>query len=132
MAVREGFEPSIGCPIHAFQACSLSHSDTSPLYSTFNVGLYRLFQLEPLKNRPIKSCVSYQILPKRQENISTERNKVRLLLLSIKSPRPIKSPLLKKPQFNHNPFILGAKYSSLLNADTCDKRNLSAVEIIFN
>ena len=30
MAVREGFEPSIRCRIHTFQACSFSHSDTSP------------------------------------------------------------------------------------------------------
>jgi hypothetical protein len=31
MAVREGFEPSIRCRIHAFQACSFDHSDTSPI-----------------------------------------------------------------------------------------------------
>ena len=31
LAVREGFEPSIrGYRIHAFQACSFNHSDTSP------------------------------------------------------------------------------------------------------
>ena len=31
LAVREGFEPSIrDYRIHAFQACSFSHSDTSP------------------------------------------------------------------------------------------------------
>ncbi len=31
MAEREGFEPSMGFrPIHTFQACSLSRSDTSP------------------------------------------------------------------------------------------------------
>ena len=30
VAVREGFEPSIRCRIHTFQACSFSHSDTSP------------------------------------------------------------------------------------------------------
>ena len=30
MAVREGFEPSIRFRIHTFQACSFSHSDTSP------------------------------------------------------------------------------------------------------
>ena len=31
MAEREGFEPSVpGTDTHAFQACSLSHSDTSP------------------------------------------------------------------------------------------------------
>ena len=28
-AERKGFEPSIRCRIHAFQACSLNHSDTS-------------------------------------------------------------------------------------------------------
>ncbi len=32
MAVREGFEPSIRCRIHTFQACSFSHSDTSPIF----------------------------------------------------------------------------------------------------
>ena len=32
MAVREGFEPSIRCRIHTFQACSFSHSDTSPFF----------------------------------------------------------------------------------------------------
>ncbi len=30
MAEREGFEPSIRCRIHTFQACSFSHSDISP------------------------------------------------------------------------------------------------------
>ena len=31
MAEKEGFEPSIRCyRIHTFQACSFSHSDTSP------------------------------------------------------------------------------------------------------
>ena len=38
MAVREGFEPSIRCRIHTFQACSFSHSDTSPNFGLlFNV-----------------------------------------------------------------------------------------------
>ena len=31
-AEREGFEPSIPCGIHAFQACSIGHSDISPNY----------------------------------------------------------------------------------------------------
>ncbi len=35
MAVREGFEPSIRCRIHAFQASSFSHSDTSPYFFVF-------------------------------------------------------------------------------------------------
>ena len=30
MAEGEGFEPSVGFPTHAFQACTLSHSVTSP------------------------------------------------------------------------------------------------------
>ncbi len=30
MAETEGFEPSIGCPIHAFQASAIDHSATSP------------------------------------------------------------------------------------------------------
>jgi hypothetical protein len=30
LAVREGFEPSIRCRIHTFQACSFNRSDTSP------------------------------------------------------------------------------------------------------
>ncbi len=30
MAVTERFELSKGCPLHTFQACSFSHSDTSP------------------------------------------------------------------------------------------------------
>ena len=38
LAVREGFEPSIRCRIHTFQACSFSHSDTSPNFGlTLNV-----------------------------------------------------------------------------------------------
>ena len=32
MAVRGGFEPPIRCRIHTFQACSFSHSDTSPYF----------------------------------------------------------------------------------------------------
>lgn len=30
MAEREGFEPSIRCRIHTFQACAFNHSATSP------------------------------------------------------------------------------------------------------
>jgi hypothetical protein len=30
LAVREGFEPSKPFDLHTFQACSFSHSDTSP------------------------------------------------------------------------------------------------------
>jgi hypothetical protein len=30
MAVREGFEPSNGYPLHTFQACAFDHSATSP------------------------------------------------------------------------------------------------------
>jgi hypothetical protein len=30
MAEREGFEPSVGCPTHAFQASAFDHSATSP------------------------------------------------------------------------------------------------------
>ena len=33
LAEREGFEPSIPCGIHTFQACSFGHSDTSPNFS---------------------------------------------------------------------------------------------------
>src|SRR5436309_2888329 len=32
MAEQVGFEPTRSCPPHAFQACSLSHSDTAPWY----------------------------------------------------------------------------------------------------
>ena len=31
MAERVGFEPTVGFPTHAFQACALSHSAISPL-----------------------------------------------------------------------------------------------------
>ena len=30
MAERVGFEPTVGCPTHAFQACALSRSAISP------------------------------------------------------------------------------------------------------
>ncbi len=30
MAEKEGFEPSIRCRIHTFQACAFDHSATSP------------------------------------------------------------------------------------------------------
>ena len=32
LAVREGFEPSVRCRTHTFQACSFDHSDTSPFF----------------------------------------------------------------------------------------------------
>ncbi len=39
MAVRGGFEPPIRCRIHTFQACSFSHSDTSPYcFAAFPLG----------------------------------------------------------------------------------------------
>ena len=31
MVEREGFEPSVPCGTHAFQACSFGHSDISPI-----------------------------------------------------------------------------------------------------
>lgn len=31
MAEREGFEPSIRCRIHTFQACAFDHSAISPI-----------------------------------------------------------------------------------------------------
>ncbi|TNV21890.1 hypothetical protein FH968_03125, partial [Buttiauxella sp. B2] len=34
----EGFEPSIRCRIHTFQACSFSHSDTSPFCCSCTAG----------------------------------------------------------------------------------------------
>ncbi len=38
MAVRGGFEPPIRCRIHTFQACSFSHSDTSPYCFAAHLG----------------------------------------------------------------------------------------------
>src|SRR5699024_7196772 len=38
MAVRGGFEPPIRCRIHTFQACSFSHSDTSPNFLSSIAG----------------------------------------------------------------------------------------------
>ncbi len=32
LAEREGFEPSIRCRIHTFQACAFDHSAISPTY----------------------------------------------------------------------------------------------------
>jgi hypothetical protein len=32
LAEREGFEPSIRCRIHTFQACAFDHSAISPAY----------------------------------------------------------------------------------------------------
>ena len=39
VAVREGVEPSIRYRIHTFQACSFSHSDTSPVADEIEVGV---------------------------------------------------------------------------------------------
>src|SRR5699024_6351796 len=45
MAVREGFEPSIRCRIHTFQACSFSLSDISPQWGiTIGIILIRVKQ----------------------------------------------------------------------------------------
>ncbi len=38
LAEREGFEPSIRCRIHTFQACAFSHSATSPLQAAYTKG----------------------------------------------------------------------------------------------
>ena len=40
MAEREGFEPSIRCRIHTFQACSFNHSDTSPDFLPYTEFIY--------------------------------------------------------------------------------------------
>ena len=39
MAVREGFEPSVPCGTHTFQACSFGHSDTSPFQGADSMPL---------------------------------------------------------------------------------------------
>ena len=39
MAEDEGFEPSIGCPIHAFQACALGRYANPPEGSTLSVAI---------------------------------------------------------------------------------------------
>jgi hypothetical protein len=46
--MREGFEPSVDCSTHTFQACAFDHSTISPLlnYSTI---LYRIKQEKTLK-----------------------------------------------------------------------------------
>ena len=38
-AEDEGFEPSIGCPIHAFQACALGRYANPPEGSTLSVAI---------------------------------------------------------------------------------------------
>ena len=44
LAERAGFEPAVLLRTHAFQACSLSHSDTSPK-KHIQLMLNRLFKL---------------------------------------------------------------------------------------
>lgn len=39
LAEDEGFEPSIGCPIHAFQACALGRYANPPEGSTLSVAI---------------------------------------------------------------------------------------------
>ena len=59
MAVRGGFEPPIRCRIHTFQACSFSHSDTSPYChpcvagTSANVGK-RLFSVNKLFKKIVR------------------------------------------------------------------------------
>ena len=53
MAVREGFEPSIRCRIHTFQACSFSHSDTSPFLISY-LGV----RSSPLSVQCVCGCVA--------------------------------------------------------------------------
>ena len=60
-AEKEGFEPSISFrPIHTFQACSLNHSDISPIFSFSqrscfcSLNLY--FQSEPHFTLSLSKC----------------------------------------------------------------------------
>ncbi len=41
MAERVGFEPTVHCCTHAFQACSLSLSDTSPVINKYSIQVVR-------------------------------------------------------------------------------------------
>ena len=41
LAERRGFEPPIGFPIHAFQACTLDHSDTSPSVNIYSITFFK-------------------------------------------------------------------------------------------
>ena len=53
MAERRGFEPPIPCGIHAFQACTLDLSDTSPQQSIayFNIFLKKMQANSSLKQK---------------------------------------------------------------------------------
>jgi hypothetical protein len=42
MAENEGFEPSVPCGTHTFQACSLDHSDNSPYLMIFKSKLHKI------------------------------------------------------------------------------------------
>ena len=46
---RKGFEPSIRCRIHAFQACAFDHSATF-LFIFYYCGVYFLVNYNNLKN----------------------------------------------------------------------------------
>lgn len=49
-AETEGFEPSLPCGKHAFQACSFGHSDKSPLMRKgkyLNLKIFKIYSFLP-------------------------------------------------------------------------------------
>ena len=58
LAERAGFEPAVPCSTHAFQACSIDHSDTSPRWV-----LTRRGAVKGLEN-PVKPLMGLQIYGK--------------------------------------------------------------------
>ena len=63
-AETEGFEPSLPCGKHAFQACSFGHSDKSPLTSKckyLNLKIFKIYSFLPKRLLLLKSNYRFDL-----------------------------------------------------------------------
>lgn len=61
MAERTGFEPAVAFTTHAFQACTLDHSDTSPISASMLLSMRSITPLVPFckKFLPVVPYLSF-------------------------------------------------------------------------
>jgi hypothetical protein len=116
-AERKGFEPSIRCRIHTFQACSFNHSDTSlfiksPLYTK----LFGTPLIPPLRKTALYN-LSHIFIPFVNETPA---------ILSLQKQTPILSR--QKYSFkNYTPNIFSAFTVVILSTSCMDKSFTSAI-----
>ena len=138
MAERVGFEPTVGCPTHAFQACAFDRSAISPGIGrrgrrrrasngreASTTGSKIAQPLDPayefrhstLPDRPTsprKACAHID------RETAWARVRIRLQTSDVKGPRPARSDHRRSPRLRHTPPASALSRPSPLTRIFCD------------